>query len=163
MKTRMVIILAAFAVRFVTSAQAFSGDLAGDVNALDELSAVSLKYEDACNKKDTAALAALFTHDAICVTPQGLLFGREAIEKASADEFDRSAETSHFYQTDQLNAIGNGAWSVGQWWRTLQREQGPVFARGYWSALFVREAHGWKLRLLMFNESSPQVQAAAVQ
>lgn len=159
MKIRIIAVFAALAMPFGDSAQAFSGDLAGDVKALDELNAFSMKYEDACKNKNTAALAALFTKDAVCVTPGGLFLGREAIEKASADEFRRWTATSQIYQTDQLNAIDNGAWSVGQWWRTLEGQNGPVFARGYWSALFVREDDGWKLRLLVFNETSPQVKS----
>ena len=31
----------------------------------------------------------------------------------------------------------------------------PVFVRGYWSALFVREADVWRFRMLTFYESSP--------
>jgi uncharacterized protein (TIGR02246 family) len=163
MKMRIIVVYAALAIPFGLSAQAFSGDLAGDIKALDELSAFSMKYEDAYKNKNTAALAALFTEDAVCVTPGGLFLGREAIEKASADQFRRWTASSHIYQADQLNAIDNGAWSVGQWWRTLEGQNGPVFARGYWAALFVRENDGWKVRLLVFNETSPRIKPALAQ
>jgi uncharacterized protein (TIGR02246 family) len=162
MKTRSLLTFTGLAVCFTISAIGFSGDLAGDVKALDELNALRTKYEDAYKKKDATALAALFTADAVCATPEGLFYGRQAIEKASAEEFQRWPETTHIFQADQLNAIDNGAWSVGQWWRTLQREESLVFARGYWSALFVRESDGWRLRMLTFNETSPRVRAASV-
>ena len=142
MKTRLLLTFAGLTICFAMSALTFSGDLAGDVKALDQLSALSMKYDDAYRKKDAAALAALFTEDASCVTPEGLFSGRQAIEKAYADDFQRWPATSHIHQADQLNAIGDGAWSVGQWWRTLQGQNGPVFFRGYWSALIVREGDG---------------------
>ena len=56
---------------------------------------------------------------------------------------------------NKLNAIGNDAWAVGQWWSTLESQNGPVFARGYWSALYVREGDVWKMRLLTLNEVAP--------
>ena len=90
-------------------------------------------------------------------------FRWQAIEKAYADDSQRWPETSHIYQADQLNAIGNEAWSVGKWWRTLQGENGPVFVRGYWSALFVREGDGWKVRMMTFNETLPKVGPARAQ
>ena len=163
MKTRLLVTLAGLATCFSLSAQPFSGDLAGDVKALDDLSALSMKYEDAYKEKDATALAALFTEDAVCVTPEGLISGRQAIEKAYSDELQRCPETSHIYQADQLNAIGNEAWSVGKWWLTLLGENGPVFVRGYWSALFVREGVGWKVRMMTFNETLPQVRPARAQ
>ncbi len=163
MKTRLLVTFAGLATCFAISAQPFSGDLAGDVKALDDLSALSMKYDDAYKEKDATALAALFTEDAVCVTPEGLISGRQAIEKAYSDDLQRWPETSHIYQADQLNAIGNEAWSVGKWWRTLQGENGPVFVRGYWSALFVREGDGWKVRMMTFNETLPQVRPARAQ
>ena len=45
------------------------------------------KYDDALNKNDAAAVAALFTEDAVFVTPGGILSGREAIEKRYQDVF----------------------------------------------------------------------------
>jgi hypothetical protein len=41
-------------------------------------------------------------------------------------------------QRCRLNAIDNAAWTVGEWWSTLQSEAGPKFERGYWSAIYVR-------------------------
>ena len=163
MKTCLIVTFLGLSICFAASARAFSGDLAGDVNALEELSVLASKYEDAYNKKNAAALAALFTEDAVCVTPTGFVCGRQAIESASSAEFQRSPETSHVYQTDRLNAFGGEISSAGQWWRTLRGENGFIFARGFWSALFVRESDGWKLCMLTFNESLPLVQSARVQ
>jgi SnoaL-like protein len=45
------------------------------------------KFDEAFNKGDAAALAALYTEDAVLVTDTGPVHGREAIEKHYADEF----------------------------------------------------------------------------
>ena len=35
---------------------------------------------------------------------------------------------------------------------TLQSETGPIFAWGYWSAIYVREGDAWKIRMLSLVE-----------
>ena len=89
-------------------------------------SALGTKYDEAFNIKDAVALAALFTEDAVLVTPEGLFPGRQAIEKRYAGMFKRSHLTDFFGVRDQLNAIGNELWAVGEWWSLLQTEKGPV-------------------------------------
>jgi uncharacterized protein (TIGR02246 family) len=44
------------------------------------------KYDEAFNKNDATAVAALFTEDALQVTPDGLYSGRQAIEKRYAEQ-----------------------------------------------------------------------------
>jgi uncharacterized protein (TIGR02246 family) len=64
-------------------------NLLGDVKAIGEFSALSMKEEEAFNRNDAGAVAALFTEDAVLVAPEGLFFGRQAIEKRYADVFRR--------------------------------------------------------------------------
>ena len=52
-----------------------------------EIRALTKKYDDAFNKHDAAALASVFTEDAVQVAPEGLIYGRQAIEKKFADTF----------------------------------------------------------------------------
>jgi len=58
-----------------------------DPQITQELRASTMKYDEAFNKNDAASIAALFTEDAVQVSPQGLIFGRQAIEKKYADLF----------------------------------------------------------------------------
>ena len=74
MKTRLLVTFAGLAICFAMSAQPFSGDLAGDVKALDELSALSMKYDNAYKEKD-ATLSRLSSRRTLCVTPEGLVSG----------------------------------------------------------------------------------------
>ena len=120
-------------------------------------SALRTKYDDAFNMKDAAALAALFTEDAVLVTPEGLFSGRQAIEKRYAGMFKRSHLTDFFGVRDQLNAIGNNElWAVGEWWSLLQTEKGPIQVGGYWSEIYVREGDAWKIRMSIFNVTPPE-------
>lgn len=160
---RLILALAGLTICSVMPALALTGDLAGDSNALDRLNVLSMKFEDAYEKRDAAAIGALFAEDAVCLTPEGLFCGRKAIEKACADDFRRWLTASQIHEADQLNAVGSGAWSIGQWWRTLQAPEGLKFARGYWSALFVLEGDGWKIRMMTFNETSPRIEPARTE
>jgi uncharacterized protein (TIGR02246 family) len=114
-------------------------------------SALAMRYQDAFNRKDSAALAALFTEDAVQVAPEGLFFGRQAIEKRFADLFQRQRLTNFFGARDQLSAIGSDLWAVGEWWSLLPTESGPAQVGGYWSEIYVRDGEAWKIRLSMFN------------
>jgi type I restriction enzyme M protein len=51
-----------------------------------------------------------------------------------------------------LEAIDNAVWSYGEWGGTLQGEAGPVFVKGYFSAIYVREGDDWKMRILTLTE-----------
>jgi uncharacterized protein (TIGR02246 family) len=133
----------------------FSGNLAGDVKALEEFNALRMKEDEAFNKNDAAALAALFTEDALLVEPEGMFQGRQAIEKAFVDVFQRWHPTNFISEGNKLNAIGNDAFAVGRWWCTLESQNGPVQVRGYWSEIYVREGDAWKIRMLTLNEKKP--------
>ena len=53
----------------------FLGDLAGDTRALDEFHALSKKFDEAIDRRDAAAVAALFTEDGVFMTPTGVSLG----------------------------------------------------------------------------------------
>ena len=164
MKIRLLLALAGFAISFAvpTFAQqtntadpqiAQQRDLRGDPNALGEFNALGLKVDEAFNKNDAVALAALFSEDAVLVAPDGMFFGREAIQKRYADSFDRWPVTTFSGQSSSLNAIDNAAWSTGKWWTTRQGQTGPMFENGFWSTIYVREGDAWKIRLLNISDA----------
>jgi uncharacterized protein (TIGR02246 family) len=119
-------------------------------------SALSLKFENAFNEKNAAALASLFTEDALLVAPEGLFSGRGAIEKRYAGVFQRSHLTNFFGMRNQLNAIGNELCAVGAWWSLLQTEKGPLQVGGHWLEIYTREGDAWKIRVSIFNISPSQ-------
>jgi ketosteroid isomerase-like protein len=127
-------------------------DLLGVPEALGELGELGLKLDEAYNKNDAGAVAALFTEDGVLVAQDGMFYGRRAIEKRYADIFQRWPITTFSDQRCQLNAIDNAVWSVGESWSTLQSEAGPKFEKGYWSAIYVRGGDDWKIRMLSISE-----------
>jgi hypothetical protein len=56
-------------------------DLLGDAKALGEFGALGMKADEAFNKNDATAVAALFTEDAVLVASDGISYGRQAIDK----------------------------------------------------------------------------------
>jgi ketosteroid isomerase-like protein len=164
MKIRLLLTLAGFAIGFVlpTFAQqkdtadariAQQRDLVGDPKALDEFGSLATQQSEAFTNKDAAAVAALFTEDAVLVAPDGMFSGRQAIEKRYEGTFQRWPLTLFNDLRDcHLKAIDNAVWSYGEWGGTLQGQTGLEFVKGYFSAIYVREGDAWKIRMLTLSE-----------
>jgi uncharacterized protein (TIGR02246 family) len=129
-------------------------DLLGVADALKVFGELSQKLDEAYNKNDAAAVAALFTQNGLLVVADGMFSGRQDIEKRYADTFQRwpIVDFNSRRERYHLNAIDNAVWSAGQWASTFQSQTGPVFAWGYWSTIYVREGDAWKIRLLTLTE-----------
>jgi ketosteroid isomerase-like protein len=161
MKTRLIVPLVGLAISFAVptfsqqkdasqSTIVQQRDLIGIPAALAVFGELNGKLDDAYNNKDAEAAAALFTEDAVLVTPDWMVFGRQAIKEAF----------QHWPITDflscgerlRLNGIDNAVWSVGEWSGNLQSQTGPVFDWGYCSTIYVREGAAWKIRMLTLTE-----------
>jgi ketosteroid isomerase-like protein len=160
MKKRLLLALAGFAISFAVPTPntpdpqiARQRDLRGDPNALGKFGALGLKMDEAFNKNDAVALAALFTEDAVLVASDGMFFGRKAIQKRYAETFQRWPITTSSGQGSSLNAIDNAIWSTGKWWSTRRGQIGPKFESGFWSAIYVRDGGAWKIRLLSISDA----------
>jgi ketosteroid isomerase-like protein len=139
-------------------------DILGDPKVDDEFGVLATKREEAFTNKDAAAVAALFTEDAVLVAPDGVFAGRQAIQKRYEDTFQEWSSMllsdPREWQPLPLKAIDNAVWSVGEWWGTLQSQAGPVFVTGYSSAIYVLEGDEWKIRLLTLTEHPRPAPAA---
>jgi ketosteroid isomerase-like protein len=168
MNIRLLLAIAGFASSFVLPTFAQQKDkvdsptsqqrnLLGSPSALEVFGELSGKLDDAYNNKDAQAAAALFTEDAVLVTPDGMAFGRPAIEKGYADTFQRWPITGFLSRRERLrlNTIDNAVWSVGEWTGTLQSQTDPVLVWGYWSSVYVREGDAWKMRMLSLFDHRP--------
>ena len=102
-------------------------DLLGVAQALDEFGDLNRALDEAYNRNDAGAAAALFTEDALLVAPDGMFSGRQHIEERYADAFQRSPNVDFNCSRDRiyLNAIDNAVWSAGQWFGTFQSQAGP--------------------------------------
>jgi uncharacterized protein (TIGR02246 family) len=118
-----------------------------------EVRAIATKFEEAYKKHDAAALAALFTEDAVLLRDHGPVYGRQAIEKYHADMFQKWHFIDIAIKHDQnsphvIGTAGNDVWDNGEWSCTIQGQSGdPIRLNGYWSSVKVREGDTWKTRL----------------
>jgi ketosteroid isomerase-like protein len=109
-----------------------------------------MQLTTAFNRQDAASVASLFTEDALRVTPQGIVQGREAIQKDMDKRFQ-----SHFHDLSAnitiVRAFGNSIWEAGEW--SMMIGDRPV--RGYFSATVVREGDKYKIRDETFKVVPP--------
>ena len=110
------------------------------------------KYDDALNKNDAAAVAALFAEDGVFVTDRGPVIGRPAIEKWHADLFTQFHLSNSLITVDEdsphmIGTAGNELWATGTWSATIQgQNSGPIQIKTYWSV--IREGDDWNIRML---------------
>jgi ketosteroid isomerase-like protein len=132
-----------------------------DPQTTEQLRAFSKKVDEAWNNNDAAALAALFTEDAVLLEDTGPIYGREAIEKHYTNLFQKVHVSNHLDKPDQssphiLGTTGNEAWSNGQWSLTYQVKGGdPVELTGYWLEIYSCEGGTWKKRVDAWNLTPP--------
>jgi ketosteroid isomerase-like protein len=141
MNIRLLSALAGLAIAFAVPA------VAEDRNTVDpevrqEIEAVLMKYDEAYNKQDAAAVAALFTPVAVEVlgwdTGGGAASGQQAIEKRYAIELAGGMK-NHVSKLVQVYPIGSEVCvitknSVAQWKNTAVR-------------IYVRDADTWKINM----------------
>ena len=89
-----------------------------DPQTIEQLIAFGKKLNEAENNNDAAALAALFTEDAVFVTDTGSVYGRQAIEKWFADDFQEWHHSNKLSKGDPKSS--SHYWYDGQYsvkWR----------------------------------------------
>ena len=160
MKIRLVVALVGLTISFASPTFAQQKDTV-DSQITEQLTALSKNTDEANNNGDAAALAALYTEDAVLLTDTGPIYGREAIEKHYADLFRNVHFSKHLDKRDQssphiIGTTGNEAWSDGQWSLTYQVKGGdPVELTGYWLEIYSREGDTWKKRVDAWNVTPP--------
>ena len=165
MKMHLLITLAGLAISFALPAFAQQKETS-DPQIIEQLNALTKKFIDGVDNNDAPTVAALYTEDAVFVTPQGPIFGREAIEKLFAGMFQQGHYSDHLNKDDQgsphmIGTAGDEVWRTGEWSFTVQGKSGdPIKLKGYWSAINVREGDAWKIQMLTFNVTPPPASAA---
>jgi uncharacterized protein (TIGR02246 family) len=111
---------------------------------------VHVQFATAFNRQDAAGLASLFSESGIRVTPQGIIQGRDAIQKDSDKRFQ-----SRFHDLSITpliaRALGDLIWEAGEWTMKI----GEQTVRGYFAMTLVREGNGFKIRDDTFNVAPP--------
>ena len=167
MKMRSAVALLGLAISFALPALAQQKD-ALDPQLRQVADTLSKKFDEAYDNNDAAAVAALFTEDAVLVTTQGPIYGREAIEKSYADMFLKFHLSDDKTKADQnsphtIGTAGNEIWETGDWTAILQAQNGsPVHLQGHNAFVDIREGDDWKVRMEIFNVTpAPAVKPSA--
>ena len=84
MKRRLQGALVGLAISFALPTYAQQKDVA-DPQTTQKILAIAKAFVEAINNNDPAAIAALFTRDAVFVTTEGPIIGRQAIQKWFTD------------------------------------------------------------------------------
>jgi uncharacterized protein (TIGR02246 family) len=163
MKIRLVVALAGSAIGFALPTVA-QQTITPDPQTSEKILAIGKAYDEGENNKDAAAIAALFTEDAVFVTDRGPVNGRQPIEKWYTDLFKGWHPKNHIINFDGnalhlIGTAGNELWATGEWSETGQGETGgPIQVKGYWSTIYTREGDVWKIRMLAWNQTPAPAQ-----
>jgi ketosteroid isomerase-like protein len=128
-----------------------------DPQVTQKVRVLSRAFDDAVNNNDAAAVAALFTEDAVLVSDRGPIHGRKAIENWYSGVFQALHPRNHIGTPDGNDPhvscfSGDEAWETGEWSETEQARPGrPIQSRGYWSTVYIREGADWKIGMLIYN------------
>ncbi len=111
---------------------------------------VQSEFAQAYNRKDAAAMAALFSENGVRITPSGIFRGRDAIRR----EMQRVLELGlHDYSVQRTvsRLVGDMVFNAGEWTARLGDRQ----LHGYYSALLLREGGDVKILEETVNVASP--------
>jgi uncharacterized protein (TIGR02246 family) len=160
MKIRLVVALVGLAIGFTVPILAQQKEPTPSEQDHQLVDAFNNKIDEAYKNNDPAAVAAFYADDAVFVTPDGPIYGRQAIEKHYADLFKQVHFSNHIGKVDQYSPriIGNQRWDTGEWSATIevQGQKGdPIELKGYFGCIDIREGNDWKIRMLTYNMTPP--------
>ena len=154
MNIRLVAALIGWAISFAFPIYAQEQNTV-DPEVRQQVEAVGMQFIEAYNKHDAAAVAALYTHDAVRVdNPPGmgrgaLIVGRKAVEKLFETDFTGSWSSSpRVGKLVQMYAFEDSIASISEWSRAQYN--------GHSVQIFVRDPDTWKIRM-EYNSVAPVV------
>ena len=109
------------------------------------------RFAEALNQGDAAAMAALYTEDAIVLPPgQGMVRGRPAIQKFNAIDIETNALSDLVLTTSDVQVAGNLAVEIG----TLSVQAGAMQNEGKYVVVWKKQEDGsWKLHRDIWNSN----------
>jgi uncharacterized protein (TIGR02246 family) len=115
------------------------------------------RFVEAYNRGDVAAVAALYTDDAVLLPPNlEMLRGREAIQQFWAGTRQMGVREAAL-ETVQVEDSGDMACEIGAYTLKIQPEGGQATTdRGKYVVVWKRQGDGsWKLAVDIWNTNSP--------
>jgi ketosteroid isomerase-like protein len=113
-----------------------------------QLDPINSQFDEAFNKRDAVAVAALFTEKATIVTPLGIFSGRDGVEKHFTDVFHRFPLSDRLTKNSYVYAFADDLCAIGGWTVTYNPGRPrPVQAGGYLIRVYTRVRDTWKIRV----------------
>jgi ketosteroid isomerase-like protein len=162
MKKRLVVPLVVLAISVALPTYAQQKDVP-DPQTTQKILAIGKAFDEAISNHDAAAIAALYTRDAVFVTTRGPITGRQAIQKWWTDLYQWWDSKNHIGKMDGnaphlIGTAGNELWATGEFSETGQGKNGePIPIKGHWSEIYVREADDWKIRVHVTNNTPDSI------
>jgi len=115
------------------------------------------QLEDAFNKGDTAAAAALYTEEARVLPPGGpTLVGREAILQNFQQSSINAGVRELQFTTLEVRVVRDLAYEIGEYTETIHPEEGEAIRdQGKYVVIWKRENGEWKLDVDIWNSNMP--------
>jgi ketosteroid isomerase-like protein len=154
--------LVGLAISFALPTLAQQKDVA-DPQTTQKLLAIGKSITEGVNNYDPAAIAAFYSRDAVFLTPEGPIIGREAIQKWYTDLYKWWHPKNYISKVDGnayhlIGTAGNELWATGESSETGQGKTGePIPIKNHWACIYVREADDWKIRMCIWNTTSDSV------
>jgi ketosteroid isomerase-like protein len=114
-----------------------------DPKTIQGIEMLAKQYDEAFNKNDASAIAALFMPDAIEVGPEGPAYGVQSIQKRYSDGFAKWHQTDHLNTIDRVYMIGKEACAITKF------SVGGV--KGYVVTINAQDSDTWKIHLAVYN------------
>jgi ketosteroid isomerase-like protein len=112
---------------------------------VQQLDVINRQLDEAFNKHDAVAVAALFTANAILVAPLGIFSGRDGIEKYFTDVFQRLNPSDQLTKISCVYAFGGDLCGIGG--RSVTINPGrPLQGAVYLIRVYTRVGDTWKIR-----------------
>jgi uncharacterized protein (TIGR02246 family) len=157
MKIRAVVILIGLAISFALPIFAQEKDdvkpfpftpIPAGPQLVLQIEAINQKFDQAFNKHDAAAVGALYTANAVQMTPGGSFSGREAIVGYIADLFQRHNPSDRVTKMTYVYAFGGDLCALGGWTVTID---GSRNFGGYLAVVYTLVGGTWKIRTSVFK------------
>ena len=149
MKIRYLLATVGLAISFALPVLAQEKDSV-DPKIAEQIRLLASKYDEAVNRHDAAAIAALYTHDGVGQIPESKVsagHGRQGIEKAYAHWFKGWQVTNYSTTVDRVIAVHDEIRSFGKWSDIFTGTDGGTQSfQGHYSWFLVNEADTWKIR-----------------
>ena len=150
MKIRSVVALVGLAISFAAPTLAQQKGTV-DPQTEQQIRALPSNFDAAFNRNDAAAVAALYTEDAVFETPNGTFNGRLAIEEENAKHYFEERHSNNLVtMVDQVIAVGDEIRVTGTW-SDIFEEIGTIHADGTYSWVLVHEDDAWRIRSSTFD------------